>query len=120
MKQYFLGARTVGNLTRSICAVLEENGKRKPRLALGSRMSPLEDLGTFKLDGERIATADDDAFRKNALLLITLFQVSHEHRLDVHPHTMQLVNRSLWLIDNLPAPRRHGEQSVYGHTPFQT
>ncbi len=100
MKQYFMVARTVGNLTRSICAVLEENGKRKPRMALASRMSAEASLGDFHLDGERLAVDFDDAFRKKPLLLITLFQTAHEHGLDIHPHTIQLVTRNLWLVDN--------------------
>lgn len=100
MKEYFSVARTIGNLTRSVCAVLEENGKRKPRMGLGSRMNTETTLGNFHLDGERLAVEDDDAFRKKPLLLITLFAVAHEHGLDIHPHTLQLVTRHLWLADN--------------------
>lgn len=100
MKQYFLVARTVGSLTRSVCAVLEENGKRKPRMGLGDRMNTETVLGDFHLEADRLAVEGDDAFRKKPLLLITLFQVAHEHGLDIHPHTLQLVTRNLWLVDN--------------------
>ncbi len=99
MKQYFLVVRTVGNLTRSVCAVLEESKKRKPRIGLGSRMQHSADLGEFQLDGERIAVASEDAFKKKPLLFITLFETAHEHKLDIHPHTLQIITRNLWLID---------------------
>ena len=98
MKQYFLVARTVGNLTRSVCAVLEEDKKRKPRIALGDRMKEEVALGDFRLDGERLAVTSDDAFKKDPVLLITLFQVAHEQSLDIHPRTLQLVTRNLSLI----------------------
>jgi [protein-PII] uridylyltransferase len=99
MKEYFLAARTVGNLTRSICAALEDKGKRKPRLGFGSRAKRQEDLGDFQLDGDRIAVNSPDAFREKPLLLITLFKTAHELGLDIHPGTLKLVTRSLWLID---------------------
>jgi [protein-PII] uridylyltransferase len=99
MKAYFLVARDVGSLTRSVCAVLEEDKKRKPRLGLGDRMQTEARLGEFRLDGERIAVASEDAFEAKPVLLITLFEAAHEHGLDIHPHTLQLVSRSLWLID---------------------
>lgn len=98
MKQYFLVARTVGNLTRSVCAVLEEDKKRKPRIALVSRMEQ-PDLGEFCLDGERLSTREEDSFDKDPAQLIALFQVAHEQGLDIHPRTLQLITRKLWLID---------------------
>ncbi len=100
MKEYFMVARTVGNLTRSVCAVLEENGKRKPRIGLGGLLNRTLTLGDFHLDGERLAVDSEDAFKKKPLLLITLFKVAHENDLDIHPHTIQLVTRHLWLVDN--------------------
>lgn len=100
MKQYFLVVRTVGNLTRSVCAVLEEEKKRKPRVALPARMQVGDDtLGAFHLDGSRLAVANKEAFEQHPALLITLFETAHARALDIHPHTLQLVSRSLWLID---------------------
>jgi [protein-PII] uridylyltransferase len=100
MKQYFLVVRTVGNLTRSVCAVLEEEKKRKPRMALPARMQTGEGkLGAFHLDGSRLAVESENAFEKHPAQLITLFATAHEKALDIHPHTLQLVTRSLWLID---------------------
>jgi [protein-PII] uridylyltransferase len=108
MKQYFLVARTVGNLTRSVCAVLEEDKKRKPRVKLADRMNEDAVLGDFRLDGERLAVMSDDAFRQNPVQLITLFQVAHEQSLDIHPRTLQLVTRNQSLING---SLRHNEEA---------
>jgi [protein-PII] uridylyltransferase len=97
MKEYFLVVRSVGNLTRSVCAVLEESKKRKPRTSLKARMET--DLGEFHLEGSRIAVTEEKAFERKPLLLITLFEVAHRQALDIHPQTLQWVTRSLWLID---------------------
>jgi len=99
MKQYFLVARTVGNLTRSVCAVLEEDKKRKPRKVLGDLVQAEAKLEEFHLDGERLAIANDNAFEENPVLLIILFKVAHEQEMDIHPRTLQRVTRSLSLID---------------------
>ena len=99
MKQYFLVAKNVGNLTRSVCAVLEESGKRKPRLNLATRLQLTPITDDFIVEGERLAIADEQDFRKNPVLLIKLFLVSHEAGLDIQPKMFQFVSRNLWLID---------------------
>ena len=99
MKDYFLVARTVGNLTRSVCAVLEDGKKQKPRVALQTRMQAEMKLGEFRLEGSRLAVAEDHAFEHHPVQLIQLFAVAHREALDIHPKTLQLVTRSLWLID---------------------
>lgn len=99
MKQYFLVARTVGNLTRSVCAVLEETRMRKPRVGTSRRMQVERALGDFQLDGERIAVKAANAFAKKPLLLITLFQTAQAHSLHIHPQTLQAVTRSLAFVD---------------------
>lgn len=99
MKDYFIVARNVGNLTRSVCAVLEEDKKRKPRMSLVRRLQNEGDLGAFHLDGERLVVNEQNVFDENPALLIILFKVAHEEGLDIHPRTLQLVSRKLWLID---------------------
>lgn len=100
MKQYYLVARTVGNLTRSVCAVLEENKKRKPKDDVITRLEESLELGDFCLEGERLAVEDESAFEANPVLLVTLFKVSHEQQVDIHPRTLQWVGRNLWRIDS--------------------
>lgn len=102
MKHYFLIAKEVGDLTRIFCAALEDSHKRKPRaflpfLGLRSRANMIEG---FRVHGERLDVADDDAFKKDPRRLIGLFHVAHNNRLDIHPHALQLITRSLRLIDD--------------------
>jgi [protein-PII] uridylyltransferase len=90
----------VGNLTRSVCAVLEESKKRKPRVALQARLQAEGgELGAFHLEGSRLAVSGEKAFEEQPVLLITLFETAHARALDIHPQTLQWVTRSLWLVD---------------------
>ncbi len=101
MKHYFLIAKEVGDLTRIFCAALEDTHKRKPRAFLpflGARSGRMID--GFKVHGERLDVADDDAFKKDPRRLIGLFHVAHRHKLDIHPRALQLITRSLRLIDD--------------------
>jgi len=100
MKQYFLVARNSGSLTRSICAILEENGKRKPHLGIAGSMAKASQLDEFTLELGRIALMHEEDFSNKPYLLIKLFELAHKHRLEIHPHTLQKVTRSLWLIDS--------------------
>lgn len=101
MKHYFLIAKEVGDLTRIFCAALEDTHKRKPRSFLpflglsGGRM-----IEGFKVHGERLDVATDDAFKKDPRRLIGLFHVAQNNKLDIHPHALQLITRSLRLIDD--------------------
>ena len=101
MKHYFLIAKEVGDLTRIFCAALEDTHKRKPRSFLpflGMRSDRL--IEGFKVKGERLDVVDDDAFKNDPRRLIALFHVAHANKLDIHPHALQLVTRSLRLIDD--------------------
>ena len=97
MKKYFQVARTVGNLTRSICAVLEEDKKRKPK-SLQRVGGDKQRIGAFVLDGERLGVDDEKLFEQDPARLIELFMISHQSGHDIHPRALQLVSRSLSLI----------------------
>ena len=108
MKHYFLVAKEVGDLTRIVCANLEDNHKRRPRSLLPFWGSPLwggkgesaQMLEGFKVLGGRIDVTEDDAFAKDPVRLIGLFHTAQRHKLDIHPHALQLITRSLLLIDD--------------------
>ena len=99
MREYFLTVRLVGGLTRIVCAGLEEHKKRKPRVNFTELSKIGKNLDEFKLDGERLAISSDESFKRNPVLLIKIFQVAHEQKLDIHPKTLQMITRNLWLID---------------------
>jgi [protein-PII] uridylyltransferase len=105
MKHYFLVAKDVGDLTLIFCAALEEHhGKQVPMLNrfLGfARRRRKQIAGTtdFFVDHERINVADPDVFTRDPVNLIRLFNFADKHALAFHPDAMQLVSRSLGLID---------------------
>jgi [protein-PII] uridylyltransferase len=98
MKHYFLVAKDVGDLTRVLCAVLEEqHKKRRFRLPSFSFLRP--NINGFEIDGDRLTVADKDAFAKDPVKMIRLFHEAQRHGLDIHPKALRLVDQNLKLID---------------------
>ncbi len=105
MKHYFLTAKTVGDLTRIFCAKLEdEQAKTAPgfnRLlnSFSRRRRKLAGTSDFLVDNHRITIADDQVFERDPVNILRLFWFADRHALEYHPDAMQLVTRSLKLID---------------------
>jgi [protein-PII] uridylyltransferase len=95
MKHYFLMAKTVGDLTRIFCAVLEEQQKRRPILSRAAMFLGKKQLGDFVLDGGRLAVKEPDDLEKQPILIMRLFKVGQDQGLDIHPDTLRLVTESL-------------------------
>jgi [protein-PII] uridylyltransferase len=100
MKHYFLVAKDVGDLTRILCAVLEDQQKKSRRLfrlpSFGLRKREIEG---FVLDGDRLTVTDNDTFKKDPAKLLKLFHVAQSHKADIHPHALRLVTENLKLIN---------------------
>ncbi|NBC33520.1 MAG: [protein-PII] uridylyltransferase [Alphaproteobacteria bacterium] len=101
MKHYFLIAKEVGDLTRIFCAALEAESKRKPRRALWFLERGVRSIDGFKLEGERLDVNTQDQFETNPADMVRLFRVSQEHNLDIHPHALTLITRSLGKVRGL-------------------
>ena len=105
MKHYFLVAKDVGDLTRIVCAALEEEqAKHVPgfnRLFSGftKRKRKLPGTTDFIIDNDRITIANDKVFEKDPLNLVRLFWFADRHGLEYHPDAMQLLSRSLKLVN---------------------
>lgn len=99
MRRYFVAVRTVGNITRIICALLEDEKKRKPRKSLAWIWLEPWVLGGFKLEGERLDVRSEEAFEQNPVMMLELFRMAQVHGLDIHPRALQLIARHLRLID---------------------
>ncbi len=99
MKDYFLVAKDVGDLTRIFCAILEADQKRKRRLSWVRWGAGRRALGGFVLDGERLTVPGEDFFAKDPVSLLRLFHVAQEHGLDIHPRALRAASQSLNLID---------------------
>jgi len=100
MKDYFLVAKDVGDLTRIFCAILEADQKRRRRLSWVRWGAGRRSLEGFVLDGERLTIPAEDFFKKDPVALLRLFQVAQQHGLDIHPRALRAASQSLQLIDD--------------------
>ncbi len=105
MKHYFLVAKDVGDLTRIVCAELEEReAKTAPRLnrfLRGMRKSRRVIKGTtdFVIDHGRINVAGDDVFERDPVNLIRIFHEAGKNDLPFHPDALRLISKSLKRLD---------------------
>ena len=99
MKHYYLVAKDVGDLTRILCAALEAEHKRRPRLSLSRFLAMKRSIDGFPIDGGRISVASETAFAHDPVAMLRLFHVAQEHALDIHPDALRLVTQNLRRID---------------------
>jgi [protein-PII] uridylyltransferase len=105
MKHYFLVARNVGSLTRTLCASLEAGQMKEApsvsrmlgRFRLKSSGS-LASAPSFRLEAGRVVLRSPDAFERDPVNLIRLFAVAAKHGAEVHPDALKAVRKSLNLI----------------------
>jgi [protein-PII] uridylyltransferase len=106
MRRYFLVARDVGALTRSMSAQLEAR-QQKNTLSL-SRLIPNRrrrlDVEGFVVEEGRLSITAPDVFAQDPTRLLILFVLADRHDLDLHPEAFSAVSRSLSLVT--PALRR--------------
>lgn len=100
MKHYYLVAKDVGDLTRVLCAVLEERQTKRskfrlPTFGLGSK----DEVEGFAIDRGRLKVEDDDTFAEDPVKLLSMFRVAQQHDLDVHPDTLRRVRQNLKRVD---------------------
>ena len=106
MKHYFLVAKDVGDLTRILCAALEDQqAKSIPGLTgvisrFTHRTRKIPGSVEFVEDRGRITLADADVFKHDPVSIIRLFHVADINGLEFHPDALKRVTRSLALIDN--------------------
>ncbi|AMJ63936.1 [protein-PII] uridylyltransferase [Bosea sp. PAMC 26642] len=105
MKAYFLVAKDVGDLTAIVCAALEaRQQKRRATLSrlLGSfsKRRRVRALGhpDFTLKSQRLCVVDGDAFRRDPVNLIRLYEIASRDDLAIHPDASRLVTQSLRLV----------------------
>ncbi|WP_105381270.1 [protein-PII] uridylyltransferase [Neorhizobium alkalisoli] len=107
MKHYFLVAKDVGDLTRILCAALEEHqAKAAPGLTkrvisrFTKRLHKIPGTVEFVEDRGRITLADPDVFKRDPINIIRFFHMADIHGLELHPDALKRMTRSLALIDN--------------------
>ncbi len=107
MKHYFLVAKDVGDLTRTICSSLElRQLKTVPTLSdfVGalpwSSRAKLAATTAFRFDNGRLNVKHPDVFKNDPLNLIRFFIEAERNNLLLHPEALRLIRLSLKLIDN--------------------
>ncbi len=98
MKHYFLVAKDVGDLTRILCANLEQESKRPTRFSFLRRAFGRSELDGFQVDAGRLNIRHDKQFRERPVDMIRLFHTAQDHDLDIHPGALRAMTRALSLI----------------------
>lgn len=99
MKRYFQVAKTIGDLTRLFCAILEEEHKRRPRIGLMRLLERSRTIDDFVIDGQRLNFHPDTDLSTKPIMMLKLFHTAQAHDLDIHPRAWQEVTRHLRAID---------------------
>lgn len=101
MKHYFLSTKEVGNLTRVLCAVLEERYKRKPKLAkIATTVVSQYNVGECPVENRRL-TLTQRTITDDPICLIRLFYTAHVYGLDIHPDALRLITENRTIIKKL-------------------
>ncbi|TPW28339.1 [protein-PII] uridylyltransferase [Pararhizobium mangrovi] len=106
MKHYFLVAKDVGDLTRILCAALEDQQAKEAPGSISAvigrftrRVRKIPGTLDFLNDRGRITVADETVFERDPVNLIRLFHIADIHDLEFHPDALKLATRALKLID---------------------
>lgn len=99
MKHYFLVTKDVGDLTRILCAALEEKHKTGSLLSLPFRFMPRKVIGAFVSDAGRLGFRDETEVLADPVLMIELFQVAQAESLDIHPNALRFIHHNIKLVD---------------------
>ncbi|MBL8549826.1 MAG: [protein-PII] uridylyltransferase [Hyphomonadaceae bacterium] len=111
MRHYFLTAKEVGMLTRSLCAKLGVYQASSPtqglsRLIANVRREPPLDVPGFKIEAGRV-DVEAPAVLDEPINLLRLFEIADTRGLDVHPTLFTEIDKRLRLIT--PEVRRDPE-----------
>jgi len=99
MKYYYLTAKTVGDLTRIICAGLEATNHRPARFSISHLWRQNRDIEGFELVGGRLAAKTEVSFSENPIQILQIFEAGERLGLDIHPSALRLVRRDLKKVD---------------------
>ena len=98
MKDYFLAAKNVGDLTRILCAQLEaEHRRAAPGQSVGAGLGTTNADG-FVVEQGRLSVAADDVFEHRPARILRLFHLAQELGIDIHPRALRLIHRNRRLV----------------------
>jgi [protein-PII] uridylyltransferase len=99
MQLYFLHAKSVGDLTGTFLAHLDEQMAARGRRFLPTLRRRPGKLNGFVLDRGRLALPSDDFFRDDPVRLLEIFALADKHGLEIHPQAMRQARHDAKLID---------------------
>ncbi|MCX2724753.1 [protein-PII] uridylyltransferase [Roseibium salinum] len=112
MKHYFLVAKDVGDLTRILCAALEEEHVKEPRGKglsgmmrrlrkgrLSGALKTVDGAPDFVVENNRLNAASPTIFESDPTNLLRAFQIADKHEYNMHPQLTRLMRHSLKLVD---------------------
>lgn len=95
MLRYFRFARAVGNMTRMLCARLEEQQLRAQPAPFVQEHVAQQLPPYLQLDHGRLNFSDDTDLMNAPHVVIGLFAAAQEHGLDIHPRAQLALSRAL-------------------------
>jgi [protein-PII] uridylyltransferase len=100
MKHYFLVAKDVGDLTRILCAVWEEQHKKRSATSWlsGWRLSRKEIPG-FKIEAGRLTFNAAGDLKDDPVNMLRLLHAAQKNNVDIHPRALRTVKSNLRLVD---------------------
>ncbi|MBO6758036.1 MAG: [protein-PII] uridylyltransferase [Roseibium sp.] len=113
MKHYFLVAKDVGDLTRILCAALEDQHVKAPEGNGLSRLMrrlrpgrtppaarPVEGAPGFIIENNRVNITSNKVFADDPANLLRAFQIADKNGYYLHPQMTKVIRRSLKLVDS--------------------
>lgn len=100
MKRYFQVTRTVGQLTRTLCFLLEEEWGHQPRTGIKARWKQQQLPQGLKIVSNRLHFESFETIFEQPALIIEIFWYLHRLEIDIHPIAWQAMTRNLKLINN--------------------
>ena len=93
MKHYFRVTRDIGDLTRIVCAAIDESTYK-------SITKPLDLYAGYEITNERLNFEASTELKANPIEIIRLFRIAQKTGLDMHPAALRQISKITALIDH--------------------
>ena len=101
MRHYFLIAKEVGDLTRSICSILEERQKKSvPVISRAISFASKKNINEFIVTAGRINVPNDNFFKEEPLNILKMFYFAARDGLFIHPNAMRALRQCIGLVNS--------------------
>ena len=92
MKHYFRVTRDIGDLTRIVCAAIDENSKT-------TKIKKLESYPDYEIDNDRLNFSCNLNLNSKPIEIIRIFRIAQKTGLDIHPAALRKITQNIALID---------------------